>query len=87
MNRLRDLKAKSKIIILMTDGQNNAGKVPPLTAAEAAGVVHILVAREAAEHRLAELGDQTVAPVLPGARIGEHLRRQRRENERVIELA
>src|SRR5882672_8494621 len=36
LNRLRDVKSKSKIVILMTDGQNNAGKVPPLTAAEAA---------------------------------------------------
>ena len=36
LNRLRELKSKSKIVILMTDGQNNAGKVPPLTAADAA---------------------------------------------------
>ncbi len=36
LNRLRDLKSKSKIVILLTDGENNAGKVPPLTAAEAA---------------------------------------------------
>jgi len=36
VNRLRELQSKSKIVILMTDGQNNAGKVPPLTAAEAA---------------------------------------------------
>ena len=36
VNRLRDLKSKSKIVILMTDGQNNVTKVPPLTAAEAA---------------------------------------------------
>jgi Ca-activated chloride channel family protein len=36
MNRLRDLKSRSKIVILMTDGQNNAGKVAPLTVAEAA---------------------------------------------------
>jgi Ca-activated chloride channel family protein len=36
VNRLRELKSKSKIVILMTDGQNNAGKVPPVTAAEAA---------------------------------------------------
>ena len=36
INRLRELKSKSKIVILMTDGQNNAGKVPPLTVAEAA---------------------------------------------------
>ena len=34
INRLRDLKSKSRIVILMTDGQNNAGKVQPLTAAE-----------------------------------------------------
>lgn len=36
LNRLREVQSKSKILILMTDGQNNAGKVPPLTAAEAA---------------------------------------------------
>ncbi len=36
VNRLRDLKAKSKIVILMTDGQNNSGKLQPLLAAEAA---------------------------------------------------
>jgi Ca-activated chloride channel homolog len=36
VNRLRDIRSKSKIVILMTDGQNNAGKIPPLTAAEAA---------------------------------------------------
>src|SRR6185503_2240978 len=36
VNRLRELKSKSKIVILMTDGQNNAGNIPPLTAAEAA---------------------------------------------------
>jgi len=36
VNRLRELQSKSKIVILMTDGQSNAGKVPPLTAAEAA---------------------------------------------------
>jgi Ca-activated chloride channel family protein len=36
LNRLRDLQAKSKIIILMTDGQNNSGKIEPLIAAQAA---------------------------------------------------
>ncbi len=36
LNRLREVPSKSKILIVMTDGQNNAGKVPPLTAAEAA---------------------------------------------------
>ena len=36
VNRLREVQSKSKIAIVMTDGQNNSGKVPPLTAAEAA---------------------------------------------------
>jgi Ca-activated chloride channel family protein len=43
VNRLRDLKAKSKIVILMTDGQNNAGKIQPLTAAEAAKALAVKV--------------------------------------------
>jgi Ca-activated chloride channel family protein len=43
VNRLRDLPAKSKLVILMTDGQNNAGKVAPLTAAEAARALGIKV--------------------------------------------
>ena len=43
VNRLRDLKAKSKIVILLTDGQNNVGKVPPLTAADAAQALGIKV--------------------------------------------
>jgi Ca-activated chloride channel homolog len=43
INRLRDLKAKSKIVILMTDGQNNAGKIAPLTAAEAAQALGVKV--------------------------------------------
>jgi Ca-activated chloride channel family protein len=41
LNRLRDVQSKSKIVILMTDGQNNAGKVPPLTAAEAAATLKV----------------------------------------------
>ena len=36
ITRLRDLKSKSKIVILMTDGENNSGKLAPLTVAEAA---------------------------------------------------
>jgi Ca-activated chloride channel homolog len=36
VNRLEASDAKSKIVILLTDGQNNAGKIPPLTAAETA---------------------------------------------------
>jgi Ca-activated chloride channel homolog len=36
VNRLKDSKAKSKVIILMTDGENNAGLIDPITATEAA---------------------------------------------------
>ena len=36
LNRLRESKVKSKIIILLTDGQNNRGEIDPLTAAQAA---------------------------------------------------
>jgi Ca-activated chloride channel family protein len=43
VNRLRDLQSKSKIVILMTDGQNNAGKVPPLTAADVAQTLKMKV--------------------------------------------
>jgi Ca-activated chloride channel homolog len=43
LNRLRDLQSKSKIVILMTDGQNNAGQVPPLTAADAAQTLGVKV--------------------------------------------
>lgn len=34
-NRLNDKKSKSRAIVLLTDGENNAGKIPPNTAAEA----------------------------------------------------
>jgi Ca-activated chloride channel family protein len=43
VNRLRELNSKSKIVILMTDGVNNAGKVAPLTAAEAAQALAVKV--------------------------------------------
>ncbi|MEK9629792.1 MAG: VWA domain-containing protein [Nitrospinota bacterium] len=34
--RLKDLESDSKLIILLTDGRNNAGNLPPLQAAQAA---------------------------------------------------
>jgi Ca-activated chloride channel family protein len=39
VNRLEASDAETKIVVLLTDGQNNAGKVPPLTAAEAAAAL------------------------------------------------
>ena len=43
INRLRELKSKSKIVILMTDGRNNAGKVAPRTVAEAAKALSVKI--------------------------------------------
>ena len=43
INRLRDSSAKSKVIILLTDGVNNAGQVAPLSAAEIAAECGIRV--------------------------------------------
>ncbi len=42
-NRLKDKESKSRIVVLLTDGDNNSGKVPPLTAAEAAKALGIKV--------------------------------------------
>jgi Ca-activated chloride channel family protein len=42
-NRLRDQPAKSKIIVLLTDGANNAGKITPNAAAEAAHALGIKI--------------------------------------------
>lgn len=36
INRLKDSQAKSRIIILLTDGENNAGEIDPVTAADLA---------------------------------------------------
>jgi Ca-activated chloride channel family protein len=36
VSRLKDSEAKSKVIILLTDGENNRGEIAPMTAAEIA---------------------------------------------------
>jgi Ca-activated chloride channel family protein len=36
VNRLKDSEVQSKVVILLTDGVNNSGNIPPLTAAEIA---------------------------------------------------
>lgn len=43
VKRLKDQPTKSKIIILLTDGRNNAGEVAPLMAAQIAKEYHIKV--------------------------------------------
>jgi Ca-activated chloride channel homolog len=43
VNRLKDSKAKSKVIILLTDGVNNRGQVDPVTAAQIAKAFNIKI--------------------------------------------
>jgi Ca-activated chloride channel family protein len=40
-NRLNDKRSKSRVIVLLTDGENNTGKIPPNTAAEAVKALKI----------------------------------------------
>jgi Ca-activated chloride channel family protein len=43
VNHLRATTTKSKVVILLTDGVNNTGKIPPLAAAEAARALGVKV--------------------------------------------
>jgi len=43
VNRLRGTTAKSKVVILLTDGMNNTGKIAPLAAAEAAKTLGVKI--------------------------------------------
>jgi Ca-activated chloride channel homolog len=43
LNRLRDSEAKSRVVVLITDGDNNAGKISPLDAANMAKSLKIPV--------------------------------------------
>ena len=43
VNHLRTTTAKSKVVILLTDGVNNSGKISPLTAAEAARALGVKI--------------------------------------------
>lgn len=43
VNRLRTTAAKSKVVILLTDGMNNTGKISPLAAAEAAKAMGVKI--------------------------------------------
>ena len=55
VSRLKDSKAKSKVIILLTDGSNNMGDISPLTAAQIAKSLGIRV-------YTIGVGTNTVAP-------------------------
>jgi Ca-activated chloride channel family protein len=43
LNRLRDSDAKSRVVVLITDGDNNAGQISPLDAAKMGAALHIPV--------------------------------------------
>jgi Ca-activated chloride channel family protein len=43
VSRLKDSQAKSKVVILLTDGENNRGEIAPITAAEIAKTFGIRV--------------------------------------------
>jgi len=43
LNRLRESKAKSKVIILVTDGVNNRGEIQPMDAAEMAKTLEVKI--------------------------------------------
>jgi len=43
VRQMKDSTAKSKVVILLTDGSNNAGKIDPKTAAEMAKALDIRV--------------------------------------------
>jgi Ca-activated chloride channel family protein len=43
VNRLKESSAVSRVVILLTDGENNRGEIPPLTAAEIAKTFGIRV--------------------------------------------
>lgn len=43
VNRLRHVESESKVMILLTDGENNAGKLPPIAAAETANAFQVKI--------------------------------------------
>ena len=65
VKRLKDLKAKSKVLILLTDGRSNAGRIEPLKAAELAKTFAIKV-------YTIGVGTRGQAPFLQDGFFGKH---------------
>ncbi len=68
-NRLRRVPGKSKVIVLLTDGENNRGRIDPRTAAEAAGKVDIRI-------YTIGIGTEGEAPTPIGTGVGGRVRYQ-----------
>lgn len=58
-NRLRDASGRSRVVVLLTDGENNRGSIDPRTAAQAAAALGVRV------HTVG-VGSEGVAPVPVG---------------------
>ena len=70
VNRLKDTEAESKVVILLTDGQNNRGELSPETAAEVAKTIGVRVPdNNIVRAMLLELGQPIMSSTLipPGA--------------------
>ena len=70
VNRLRAQAAKSRIVILLTDGANNRGKITPVAAAEAAAAFNIKIYTIGA-------GREGLVPMPQFNRLGQPLRDRR----------
>ena len=68
--RLKELKAKSRILILLTDGRNNAGEITPEQAAEAVRILGIKIYSIG-------VGGEGPAPIKVQTVFGERLVQQR----------
>jgi Ca-activated chloride channel family protein len=67
LRRINDQNSKSKVVILLTDGENNAGSLSPMQAAEAAVPLGIKVYTIGA-------GTRGIAPIVVKDRMGRQVR-------------
>jgi len=62
VKRLKDIESKSKIVILLTDGENSAGRIDPLEAASAAASLDVKV-------YTIGIGNDGLVPVIENRRV------------------
>ena len=62
-NMLKESDAESKVVILLTDGVNNAGQIDPLTAAEAANSLGIIFFAILFGYFMTHLEDEYASPL------------------------
>jgi Ca-activated chloride channel family protein len=62
VKRLKDAPGKSHVVVLLTDGANNAGRIDPLAAAEAAKALNVRV------HTIG-VGSEGVVPIVQNGRV------------------